>query len=32
MSDEQKQKLIEYRKEHSERKKYMYRNMSDEQR
>ena len=36
MSDEQKQKLIEYRKEHSEakneHKRYMYHNMTDEQR
>ena len=36
MSDEQKEKLIEYRKEHSEakneRKRYMYHNMTDEQR
>ena len=36
MSDEQKQKSIEYRKEHSEakneRKRYMHHNMTDEQR
>ena len=36
MSDEQKQKLIEYCKKHSEakneRKRYMYHNMIDEQR
>ena len=36
MSDEQKQKLIEYRKEHSEAKneckRYIYHNMTDEQR
>ena len=36
MSDEQKQKLIEYRKKHSEakneRKRYMYHNRTGEQR
>ena len=36
MSEEQKQKLIEYRKKHSEakneRKRYMYHNMIDEKR
>ena len=36
MSDEQKQKLIEYSKKHSEakneRKRYMYHNMTDEKR
>ena len=32
MSDEQKQKLIEYRKAQNERKRHMYHNMTDEQR
>ena len=35
MSDEQKQKLIEYRKEYgeakNERKRYMYHNITDEE-